>query len=80
MGYKEITVHGFRSTFRDYIGEETTHDFHTAEAALAHKLKDKVAAAYARSDLFDKRFSMMRDWAQYCRGDISSTIPEKDQT
>jgi integrase len=66
MGYTEITVHGFRSTFRDYIGEETTHDFHTAEAALAHKLKDKVAAAYARSDLFEKRFAMMRDWEQYC--------------
>lgn len=66
MGYTKITVHGFRSTFRDYIGEETTHDFHTAEAALAHKLKDKVAAAYARSDLFEKRFAMMRDWEQYC--------------
>lgn len=67
MEYAGITVHGFRSTFRDYIGEETTHDFHTAEAALAHKLKDKVAAAYARSDLFEKRFAMMREWANYCQ-------------
>lgn len=67
MGYEKITVHGFRSSFRDYIGEETTHDFHTAEAALAHTTsKSKVAAAYARSDLFDKRFAMMRDWETYC--------------
>ena len=67
MAYEGITVHGFRSTFRDYIGEETNHDFHTAEAALAHtNAKSKVAAAYARSDLFDKRFAMMRDWETYC--------------
>ena len=66
MDIKDITVHGFRSTFRDYIAAETLHDYHTAEAALAHKLKDKVAAAYARSDLFDKRFRMMQDWADYC--------------
>lgn len=66
MGFQDITVHGFRSTFRDYIGAETVHDYHTAEAALAHRLKDKVAAAYARSDLFDKRFRMMKDWADYC--------------
>lgn len=66
MEYTEITVHGFRSTFRDYIGNETTHDFYTAEAALAHKLKDKAAAAYARSDLFEKRFAMMQDWERYC--------------
>ena len=66
MGTKGYTVHGFRSTFRDWVGEKTTHDFRTAEAALAHRLPDKVAAAYARSDLFEKRFSMMRDWEKYC--------------
>lgn len=66
MKIEDITVHGFRSTFRDYIAAETLHDYHTAEAALAHKLKDKVAAAYARSDLFDKRFKMMQDWSNYC--------------
>lgn len=65
MKYEGITVHGFRSSFRDYIGEETGHDFFTAEAALAHKLKDKVAAAYARSDLFDKRLAMMEEWTNY---------------
>lgn len=67
MGIKDITVHGFRSTFRDYIAAETLHEYHTAEAALAHKLQDKVAAAYARSDLFDKRFRMMKDWGNYCQ-------------
>ncbi len=68
MGYKSktATVHGFRSTFRDYIAAETTHEYQTAEAALAHKLRDKVAAAYARTDFFDKRFALMRDWETYC--------------
>jgi integrase len=66
MGRTDITVHGMRSTFRDWVGEKTTHDFRTAEAALAHQLPDRVAAAYARSDLFEKRFAMMRDWEKYC--------------
>jgi integrase len=70
MGHANITVHGFRSSFRDYIGEETTHDFHTAEAALAHTTaKSKVAASYARGDLLDKRWTMMRDWELYCYRD-----------
>jgi integrase len=74
MGYEKITVHGFRSTFRDYVGEETAHDFHTAEAALAHtNAKSKVAAAYARSDLFDKRFAMMKDWEKYCSSRVPGT-------
>ena len=71
MDYTEATVHGFRSTFRDYIGAETQHDFYTAEAALAHKLKDKATAAYARSDLLGKRAAMMRDWERYCRFVVS---------
>jgi integrase len=73
MGAEGFTVHGFRSTFRDWVGEKTTHDFRTAEAALAHGLQDKVAAAYARSDLFEKRFAMMRDWERYCTGASSTT-------
>lgn len=79
MGYSGITVHGFRSTFRDYIGEETTHDFHTAEAALAHTAaKSKVAAAYARSDLFDKRVVMMRDWEKYCLSSKPDSVTSPD--
>jgi integrase len=66
MGVTGATVHGFRSTFRDWVGEKTTHDHRTAEAALAHKLPDRVAAAYARSDLYEKRFAMMKDWATHC--------------
>lgn len=66
MGYETVTVHGFRSSFRDFSSELTTHDFRTAEEALAHKLQDKVAAAYARSDLFDKRRALMTDWQRYC--------------
>lgn len=78
MEYNEITVHGFRSSFRDYIGEETAHDFHTAEAALAHtSAKSKVAAAYARADLFDKRVAMMQDWERYCNSAIVSADASK---
>ena len=75
MGYEQITVHGFRSSCRDYIGEKTAHDFHTAEAALAHTTaKSKVAAAYARADLLEKRVSMMRDWEQYCLCTVSAEL------
>ncbi|AZS77624.1 site-specific integrase [Achromobacter spanius] len=66
MSYDAITVHGFRSTFRDFAAEMTTHDFSTAEAALAHTMRDKVAAAYARTDLYDKRAALMSEWEQYC--------------
>lgn len=65
MKRTDITVHGFRSTFRDFVADETSHDFHTAEAALAHKLQDKVAAAYARTDLLEKRLPMMLDWMKF---------------
>jgi integrase len=66
MGKREITVHGFRSTFRDWAAESTQHPRELAEAALAHTLKDKVEAAYRRGDLFDKRRTLMNDWAAYC--------------
>jgi integrase len=65
MGRDDITVHGFRSTFRDWAGETTSHSREVVEAALAHKLKDKVEAAYARGDLFAKRRKLMQDWADY---------------
>lgn len=59
------TVHGFRSTFRDWAGETTAHPREVIESALAHKLKDKAEAAYARGDLFAKRRKLMQDWAEY---------------
>ena len=58
-----ITVHGFRSTFRDWAGEMTGFPREVIEAALAHRLKDRAEAAYARSDLFDKRRDLMEAWS-----------------
>lgn len=63
MGFDGITVHGFRSTFRDWAGETTGFPREVIEAALAHGIKDKAEAAYARSDLFDKRRTLMEAWA-----------------
>lgn len=57
--------HGFRSSFRDWAGETTAHPREVIEFALAHVIKDKAEAAYARSDLFDKRRTLMTDWAGY---------------
>jgi len=65
MKRDDITVHGFRSTFRDWAGETTGFPREVIEAALAHGIKDKAEAAYARSDLFDKRRLLMEAWA--CR-------------
>jgi integrase len=72
MGYRDITVHGFRSTFRDWAGETTPHSREVIEAALAHRLKDKAEAAYARGDLFQKRRRLMQDWAAHlaAKGDV----------
>ena len=61
-----VTVHGFRSTFRDWSSERTSYARDVCEMALAHSIGDKVEAAYRRGDLFDKRTRLMRDWAKYC--------------
>lgn len=60
------TVHGFRSTFRDWVSEETSHQSDVAEAALAHVVKNKTEAAYRRGNLLEKRRLLMEDWAAYC--------------
>ena len=65
-GYKPYTVHGFRSTFRDYITEKTNTAWRTGEEALAHKLADKAEAAYQRGDLLEKRMVLMQTWSDYC--------------
>jgi integrase len=62
----DLTVHGFRSTFRDWCSEATGHGGEVAEAALAHAVGDKVEAAYRRGDLFEKRRRLMEDWATFC--------------
>jgi integrase len=61
-----ITVHGFRSTFRDWCAESTNYPADVAEMALAHALRDKTEAAYRRGDLLEKRARLMTDWARYC--------------
>ena len=66
MNKAEITVHGFRSTFRDWAAEQTNYPREVAEAALSHAVGDKVEAAYRRSDFFEKRRQMMDAWARYC--------------
>jgi integrase len=66
MGRTDLTVHGFRSTFRDWVAERTNYPREVAEAALAHAIESKVEAAYRRGDLFDKRARLMADWAKYC--------------
>ena len=60
--------HGFRSSFRDWAAEETDHPREVIEAALAHVVQDRVEAAYARSDLFERRRLLMDDWAEYLKG------------
>lgn len=66
MERADLTAHGFRSTFRDWCGESTNHPREVAEAALAHTIKDKAEAAYARGDLMEKRRRLMEDWAKFC--------------
>src|SRR5205085_11340575 len=66
MGQLDITVHGFRSTFRDWAAERTSYPNHVVEMVLAHVVGNKVEAAYRRGDLFAKRARLMADWAKYC--------------
>ncbi|MEB0010643.1 integrase arm-type DNA-binding domain-containing protein [Glaciimonas sp. Gout2] len=68
MERKDITVHGFRSTFRDWCAESVANAFprEICEHALAHSLPDKVEAAYRRGDLLEKRVLLMQAWADYC--------------
>jgi integrase len=66
MGRVDITVHGFRSTFRDWAAEQTNFAREVAESALAHISGDKVERAYRRGDLFEKRRQLMEAWAGYC--------------
>ena len=65
LGYS-VTVHGFRSTFRDWVAEETSHSPEVAEKALAHSIANKVESAYRRGDLLEPRRRLMADWECYC--------------
>jgi integrase len=61
-----LTVHGFRSTFRDWAGDRTHYAREVIEHALAHRIKDKAEASYRRSDALAKRCRLMEEWAKYC--------------
>jgi integrase len=74
MGCRDLTVHGFRSTFRDWSAECTAFPAEVAEMALAHTVSDKVEAAYRRGDLFQKRRQIMEAWAKFC--DMPATAGE----
>ncbi|CAN7394699.1 integrase arm-type DNA-binding domain-containing protein [Pseudoxanthomonas sp. LjRoot143] len=66
MGFDQFTVHGFRSTFKDWAAETTTFPNIVSEAALAHTIGDKVEAAYRRGALLKKRRELMAAWAKFC--------------
>jgi integrase len=66
MGCDGVTVHGFRSSFRDWAAEQTNYANHIVEMALAHVVGDKVEAAYRRGDLFAKRQQLAEAWSKYC--------------
>jgi integrase len=68
MGRNDITVHGMRSSFRDWASESSASSFgrEAAEHALAHSLPDRVEAAYRRGDLFERRIGLMQAWADHC--------------
>jgi integrase len=70
-----FTVHGFRSSFRDWAAEATNFPREVAEAALAHALESRVEAAYRRSDLLEKRRKMMEAWANHCAGRTAKVMP-----
>jgi integrase len=72
----DVTVHGFRSTFRDWASEETLHSPEVAEMALAHAIRNKVESAYRRGDLLERRRLLMEDWANYCFSEFTSNVFE----
>ncbi len=73
MGHGNITVHGFRSTFRDWAAECTNYPREVVEMALAHTIENRVEAAYRRGDLYEKRVQLMREWEAYC-GTANSNV------
>jgi integrase len=75
LGRADLTVHGFRSTFRDWAAEATAYPNHVVEQALAHAVGNAVEAAYRRGDLFAKRISLMSDWAAYLAQPAAQVVP-----
>jgi integrase len=75
LGRGDITVHGFRSTFRDWAGEVTSFPNHVVEMALAHAVPSAVEKAYRRGDLLAKRQQLMEAWAQFCSAPRGAVVP-----
>ncbi|MDE2041691.1 MAG: integrase arm-type DNA-binding domain-containing protein [Alphaproteobacteria bacterium] len=69
-----VTAHGFRSSFRDWVSEETQFDGDVAEMALAHAIENKVEAAYRRGNLLDKRRALMNAWGNFCGGAAANIV------
>ena len=74
MKITDATPHGFRSSFRDWCGDETSFAREIAEAALAHKAGDSTESAYRRSDALEKRRQLMQSWSDYCHGRIRHKV------
>jgi integrase len=74
MECSTITVHGFRSTFRDWAGECTDFPREVVEAALAHIVGDQTERAYRRGDALEKRRRLMDAWADFCAGKASGVV------
>lgn len=68
LGLATITVHGFRSSFTDWAAEKTKVPKEVVDKALAHKLIDRVEAAYRRTDFFGRRRRLMESWARFVQG------------
>lgn len=81
MGRPDLTAHGFRSTFRDWAAETTSHPSEVVEMALAHAMGDKVEAAYRRGDLFAKRRALIDEWAAFSESfDLRETQASPSET
>jgi integrase len=74
MKINTVTVHGFRSTFRDWAAECTNFSNEVCEAALAHTIQNKAEAAYRRGDLFEKRRKLMEAWAGFCGTPVAGKV------
>jgi integrase len=70
----KVTIHGFRSSFRDWAGDKTEFEREIAEAALAHRVGNAVEKAYRRGSALEKRRSLMEQWARHCDGDPASNV------
>jgi integrase len=74
LGVTDAVIHGFRSTFADWAGDETSAAHETIEAALAHTIKNKTEAAYRRKDALEKRRALMQAWANYCEPKVDNVV------